>query len=459
MAYSGCIIGTLADQEAPEPLLKRTIELNQSCSGLALASNGVVEVLRTNAPAQLEDVMNCQFDLKDSNVIMWFGQSGTPYLDDDVQPYTVLTDKDEKPILVAFAEGDFTNYFKPGETRSNTFFFVKDFLMPEVSRLYGHLKGDLDELMKELCSDKMNAKLTPQFGDRGTLVLVAGNGEIACVAQNELLLGDTEWGWSSNHYGFGQSAETTPVVVETEKPVSKVAGLSMGKKPPTNSPSVPVIARQTKPEVPKTETTAATAATVWGLAPEKLKSKAEFGSFHGTYSQDKLKDPTVRQTFRVKPEMLQQFKARGGVITADPSLKIADTKPATPVPKLEAPVMTPKELDDLNKTFITTLDTNELKVVAPDKIPDINSELPTFTDIMKLEKLEQTFNWAFPKIYELCTLHPRAAGMLILEYRQAYAATLVEDEGAEEELETQAVTSAATGTRTRTLSMGGKKSG
>lgn len=460
----------------PEPLLKRTTQLFTSCWGMALVNEGVIDVRRENSPPNFDELAEMQNTLKDEDFILFFGQGGTKFHDDDVQPFDIITVKAADGIedvkLVMFADGDFTAHFKEGTTHPNEFLFTKAYLIPKLNRALGHVNGDVAELVKEIVDPASYMEYAGHFGERGNLVFMAAQpkDQINLIKKPGIaddptcIVGD--WGYASKAMDMnvkvlpeGGTAMTETKPVTNARPASKLGG-----KPPVASvPAVPnktdtktgTVLQNTVTEPDKSATTASqhTSSEVWMKPPEKLKADGELKSWFGAYAVKPVKqiDIKARPAVLIKPDKVSQCKERGGIVVQMGN-KTATAAPAAPVPPQFSPVMSAKELEDLS-TWKQTLDANALRIVDPQDIPGIEDEHPTFTDLNKLESLDYLHGLSEEAIYDLTRTAPKAAMLLIVELRAARA-MLTETEEIVPDAPAKAT---GTDSRATVMSFGGKK--
>jgi hypothetical protein len=427
--FSGVVVVVEAGQVPPKDYIQKIAELHNSCASIAMADEGELLIRRdpTPIPVDGEDgIMDVLEKNKNNNRILQLGK-GT-FHEDDLQPYVILEDKDKNPLLVAFLEGDFTPFHKEGGTHPNEFYFVHELLRPKIQRLFGHLNGDMAKLLAEIKDTSKEYDIG--FGNRGSLLLLANIEH----ALNPMLISkaadskEFTWGMTTKTCGYGEFPNKT----ESAKTENAFTPNKLGSKPPTNT-SVPTVIQNQTVNTPKTETTAAQVAEVWGRPPDRLKSKGERSSWYKTYAvkfpQNFLYSPAP--TVLIKPEMVDQFRSRAGVVMPNPTTPVADTKPLSQ-PKPVMPIADAKELEDF-KVWQNTLDSNALKVTDPDKIPEQEIDAPTFTDHLGVEGLENTYGLNFNALYDLCKVSPKLGALAIMEFRAAYAAATAAEEPAQEQ--------------------------
>lgn len=133
--------------------------------------------------------------------------------------------------------------------------------------------------------------------------------------------------------------------------------------------------------------------------------------------------------------------------------QVADTKPVEPekqsIPD-DMPVLTAQDKQQLMTQFIKSaeiqklLDQSSMEVLNPRSLQNMEKKYPSFAEDMGLDGLEKTFNWPFAKLFELCTLWPKAAAILLADYRLAYLKTLAAEEKAQVTTPTENAPPAAT---------------
>lgn len=224
MSLSGTIIVKKKGFEVPLDFLKLALSNNKTCSGFALiskhkAEDAVEQLLgqSRNEPSDLDKITKLQSQFKDKNLVMYFGSSNTALAKGAAPPYPVLLDKDGKPLILAFLDGDCSQFHQADSSNPDIFFAVQKDLKPRMQEWYEDADGDLTKVVEKLTkSATKRADLERLFKGKGALCLYTRDDEIKffhSVAKNDYQ--DFEWGSASNTYGWKVKG-VTPVSPEKE---------------------------------------------------------------------------------------------------------------------------------------------------------------------------------------------------------------------------------------------------
>lgn len=482
--FSSVIVYKAAGQQVPEQYLKKVLDLNKSCYAYASADkeNGVVALCNEPAEATLENIMELQFENKAEDLCMQFGNSqGQPVQPEDLQPFVLISD-DGSPVLVAFLEGDFTGHHKTGSSHTNEYHFVNNFLLDQIGNIYEKADSDLAKTVSFFEDEKNQPQFTNEFGERGMLLLLSSTGDMQAVAKGNDAR-QFDWGFTSNGYGMFDGEYP---VKEPEVPVSEPAKAAKpnkfaNKKLSETAPSSPLPQQKTAVPVtpPKTDTAVGNVVTlkpgteVWGRAPEGLTKKEDRKHFFNKFAfkWDDVKQSYLnKQTiFQIKPEMADQFVQRLGVICdkpgATPATTVAKepTKTTTePVKATGSTVREPTQVLDVDElkwmkdSFLKSLDSNELIVQSPEKLPETEGKYSSFTNDLGIAGLQNTIGWKYTRFFSLAENCPKAAANLLMQFRMEWAKLHSEVEVLRLKQEAPKVTDTAP--RAKTMSLG-KKAG
>lgn len=127
---------------------------------------------------------------------------------DDVQPFTILSNDKGKPVLVAWLNGDFSNYKQEGQTESGEARCVKLDVIPLVTKAFKLGDNDLHKTIAEL-GDTTWAHIFANMmvGPEGSITLLAATGDTCSfLVEGETSSGEVNGCWVSNTYAEGQQA-------------------------------------------------------------------------------------------------------------------------------------------------------------------------------------------------------------------------------------------------------------
>jgi hypothetical protein len=229
-----CIVTRTPGFFVPDQFGGIVLEKNKLCMGAAMA--GIDDHLQVNH-SKFEPWDNIKIiqgeheetkDWKECVQIFQFCDF-EPKFEDDVPPFVLLRDAKDKPILVCFADGDFSSFAEPDGAHSGMYYMYSKQLLKPISTLGRLLKYDLKEIMKEITSDSLENVFSRTAGDCA-LVFLAANGD-SRIHTTTGTGKQFEWGYVSNNYGYEEGAY--PETKEEETPVTggllKSFGLTAAK--------------------------------------------------------------------------------------------------------------------------------------------------------------------------------------------------------------------------------------
>lgn len=480
--YNGAIIAMKAkNQTIPNAFWDKVLPEYGKVLGVSVVDGKSLLAL-PNIPKDniTKDALNgLQEKFKTASILFFMGDFEDGFQTDSVQPFTVLSDKENNPILSVFTEASFNNYKQEKGTHSPAFYAFNEFIIEEVKDAYEKCKGDLDALMGMIREDKrLRTKLQGALSPSGTMVFMANTSEIVKVFTGED--GEPEdfsFGWATQSCGYSEDKEE-----EEEKLVEAFSGK---KEEETKKPSVmdklfgPTKASAEPPPVPqeeKKEQVEAKPAEEEKVKEEEFEEiKIDLPSRNMSKNEKKdfwraelgfLPDNYLkRNSFTVKrypksgeligegDQKLVKGKAyksfydaavamanRNGVGDAGkdvaphhiPTTETAVKPPAADEPKAtvaEAPdiassisTLTDADRKAIAKEFLDgapvkkSLDNHANEIMDPEKMKTSLAKIKTFTDEMTI-KLIDTFKWDRDALMHLAKIKPEALVLLAHEYR------------------------------------------
>lgn len=197
---SGVIAIKNKGQLLPIDWLGKAVLAFPSAIGLAAETEGVIQVLRTNDPAQItvDTINNMQETFKDDIVTLYLNKTAGAIKPEDMQPYVLLENEDKTPALVAFLDGDFSLYRVANSPFSDEYHCVTTHLTPKILQLAQLCEGDLEKLLKNLDTDFMRKEFAGMWKDKGTITLLSDLGVAPMSFAVNPLKREYVYGWVSN---------------------------------------------------------------------------------------------------------------------------------------------------------------------------------------------------------------------------------------------------------------------
>ena len=249
---TGVLMGSNEGQSIPTPVLTKAGQLFPDYVGIAMLGNdGKFAISRGIKPDMAKAIASIE-EIQKENVgeklFVYFGKSPTGYLPDDLQPYVVLQDNKGEPLILAFAEGDYTPFTHDDSTKSREFFFIDELVRPTIDEAFA---GDLEALLKKLEGPLTRKNFMNAITGRGECLLLCANGSNPKFTKNAATFGrDYTWGWITNHMNMAAAKEAKPA--EEAKPAKGEFGSDFGKRTKPPAAAVPPLDKKIPP--PKTDT-------------------------------------------------------------------------------------------------------------------------------------------------------------------------------------------------------------
>lgn len=409
-AYSMSIVPIKPNATVPPALLLKLLSENRSALSFTVREGTSIDVEKFNEVDSVEDELKeWQGILEKTKAnyrtlcLMAFPEKFQPH---EVQPWTILKDSKDKPLLLLACEGDFPKFAKEGH--SEFFTLVNDHLGPKIEGLYKLLGNDPKKLMDHLRSKDFAADLDLLCGHRGVFEFMPAEGEPFAHGNNEIG-GEYDWGRASNIYGYTeavQEAGTAKPVAEPEKKRSKYADdtapavAPVAKPPAADPPARPI--EKVAAELPKKRRID---------VPRNLHGKRKKAFIRDALGT--LPDTWDSMTF-IEVDMETTVKSLADLNkTAVGPVKDMVAKEPTLIPVISGPQQA-AVVGFIKKH----LDGNSNRVENPLEIQKIESKLAVFTEVAGLTTgLDDLDSWPTSVMLAFVKEHPEAAWLAILEYR------------------------------------------
>ncbi len=447
MLKDGVILVSKKGSMIPEALLTKVMEKHSSFMSAAVVDkrkDGGYDIMSSvqREGVDMESVTEAQELFKDSDAVFFFGSADAEIADEDIQPFVLLTDKNEDALVVAFLDGNFDNYHQTGSAFSPAHFMANKYLAGKIGKMFKACEGDLDLLAAELNDPVTKMDFENTFIGRGVVTLMLANNEIITFQKNEFL-GEYPWGWTSNRYDYETAAPPATTIAEKVRHgIGKLRKVGSSEKPvQVTSSGADTSGLGTADSLEEKDESTSTVTVnepangeKWmGSPPPEFKSKNQKRNWYikneinGVVPQDYKKCPLVQVKTKeaatgVMPEAATTVKAP---ITGGGNGKIKDFRDMPKdqiktVPNVSqsepAPIMTASVREKLLKEFIPNLDMSSKQVPDPTKIQEIEKKCPNFGQQLGLS-LESVLSWSVDSYQKLAREFPDAAGILLSNLR------------------------------------------
>jgi hypothetical protein len=457
MAQSGVIVRRLADTFPPNEFWVKVMEENPTAWGAVVESevdgHKFLEI-NTGDGLDIEVIQATLTQFKDSNITFYFCNSEIAISDKDISPFILLATpaeddpEQEEPRLVAFIEGNFPGYVKEKSSRPPEYHLVNDVLMPKLDGLFEMVDQDIDKLMENLKKPFFNKEMLSYSVSRGTITLVSSSGVCLNYAQNDLAR-EFPWGWTSNHYGFGDAA---PQAELPKKKPSMFSGRStVREKAPTGTKVEPSTEKIAAAIVPKATATAISDFKGW-----KIKKESPGGHLSRSEVKDYYKSkigylpPGSEQkvavnvyvgpdnkvwTFSAMNKALGMQAAGLIALANNPKREVKDVQPdnvetqealaATtekPVSQEPLPIVSPKGREHMNTLRSTDkyrkmISEGAEAIADPKAVEGFETKFVDFAKAMGVKTMMEFACWDFPMMEQYCMTRPHDAAVMMDTFR------------------------------------------
>lgn len=415
--YSMSIVTVKPNETVPKALLIKLFSENRSAMGLVVRDGTSIDIERFTTMVSVEDEVEEMIGILDKTKKL-HRQINLHALPEkfeayEVQPWTILKDSKDKPILLVSCEGDFFKFAKKGQ--SEFFTLVNDHLGPKIEDLYKLLGNDPKKLMEYLRGKVFADDLALLHGERGVFEFMPAEGEPFAHGTNKIGL-EATWGRASNVYGYTEAVQEAGTA-EPEAP--KRSKYASDDPAPAKEPVV--IPPKADPPVTPIEKVAAE-------LPKKFRQEIP-RNLHGKRKKSYIRDLYLKHTgkedlpvdwdnmthFEVDmPTTVNSLADLGKTALAE----VKDMKGKAPVENAPIPVISGAEQAAVTAFIKKYLDGNSNRVENPLEIQKIEAKLPVFTEVAgQAEGLDFFDTIRSDILKNLVEERPQSAWLLILEYR------------------------------------------
>lgn len=374
------------------------------------------------------------------------------------QPFILLKNEQDQPVLIAMIEGDCDDWHDTnGQTDEAN--FVKSVLMPKIDDITDTLEGDISKIVKYLQKATVVQELLSKLGDRAVISFMANTGDAFSIEANTHRK-KFDWGeMSIEESAYPDKKTSVPEVKKEQSTADRLRELreKRGKLPDgvhaTNAT--------------KTQFVSGSNVERFNKEQQQAKSALKEDVDNATVLKDK------RETFLYPPpeacatrNTLQQWCNTGfGTCPQGYQLAVGHPEKAVPMPQSALnpkrakdpqyqqtspnvasssrddkdtgthhlatdavvgafPVVPAAEKADLQKTFIKTIDMKSTDILDPSTMKEIEVKSSTFFDQMGIT-FEEFCRWPATEITKFCA-NPKwltSVSLCIQSLRYANAVT------------------------------------
>lgn len=462
----GIIVERAANEELPKEFLEHMHKKFPSSWGYACVLDGKLQV-GSNLNVDVETIKDTLEACNDLTVTFHLGE-GVEHKDDP-QPFQILRNDDDTPLLVCFAEGDFEDYADAtGHTAE--YHFVTDWLTPHITSIYELSGKDLAKLETYLKSENFAKTLSKEYGDRGVITFVSPNGSGTLATNDEYT--EFKWGWASQSPGYKEYPDagkaTEPDALPADSIAARIAKRKAEKEQLKGSTALPDGVHKVPDKKP----------TAQAPLQEDIKNAAALAEENGSVLPDteifpdeymcstknllqqfynginghcpngyelavgapekaiglkfKNLNKKFRQDIQTMGDLKKKLEKRHGTLVRSTGKAPADGESkAKEVVVGGLPIIGPNELIKADK-FFKSLDLKSQEIMHPDHFDNIEEKYATFWDKYPDMTMEKTWEIEYKDIMRLCKEFPDTAALWLFNLRNFQAKVVVSQKKPEE---------------------------
>lgn len=445
--------------------LEKVYATKPTCVGAAVAfpTEGNIDIFVRAGEPNPETLNSVMEEFKNNPTIFYFGHMPSGFLEEDMQPFSLIRGQDgAKNLLAGFFVGEFNNFKQEKSAHTNAFFAAMKGVVPEMMQIFTHpIVGEDLEKFNNLLDNPTTAgaMLKHLGGSTGAIVMMSATGKVFKY-EHMPTAGDIEGGWASNIMEVAKTEKPPADGVLMKKdgeetPAERSARLKakfLAAKGQTNAPAPSTVPAETQPaqapvepekkeENPLPDTKPAEDdgfEVVEFKAPSHMQHKQQRKKFYeelwkehklpGQIPRDYNQSPVVKVR-RKKGAVVKSFGEIGKVVanggdTAIPTtvLKTDEYRPFSDDQAKNVIVvsvdMAKKAQEFLDEPGVKkAIDARSQLIADPKNWKDIEKEVPSFATLFKMGSLFDTQNWPPVVINELCRRFPDVATTMLLNWR------------------------------------------
>lgn len=255
MKHNAIIVIQKAGEEVTPAYLERVFKEYGTYMGVAAVDDkGKLAVSSVKGKPGIDLVKAVTAEYGKKTIVFSFGKADNAILDEDMQPFPVLKDKDGSTLMAAFLDGGFEGYSVVKSTHTDEYHAVLDFIRPKIEKIHRVANSGIPGLLTELADPLTNKEFQNAWSNRGNITLFCADAEPVTFQSNNIQQGKFNWGWTSHAMGYKEQtvvkSDAAPVVAD--KPLTmleKLQAKMRGEAPAeVKTPDVKVTAP------PKTDT-------------------------------------------------------------------------------------------------------------------------------------------------------------------------------------------------------------
>jgi len=460
MSHKGMIFCREAGKGVPTPLFEAILKKYPSCAGIGMILDGAMSAdLVSNVPVSA--LVKTIETYPDTGLMMYFGDYPTNFVEDDLQPFTVLKDKDET-IALAFIVGAFPGFMSRDQAHSEHYNFSLNHLTSTLAELWLSCEKDFDKFKGSLDLGLIRNSILAGAVMTSYVALMLKDGTVK-LYQKDGVVTKTSFGWVTDLCGVkeGEFPERKETPATPLKNKGGFARATANVAPP--QPTAPAIPTVTEPEIEeeeeeivlepgKTDTALPVErphgqlpqfcyrkpdGTVWFKPPAGVHGNA-LKKLYNAIPGKLPTDPSAHWKHH-RPDMQLSEKAmrRYGLVGKDlkdlgtqittkqeepivPKQSPAPTAP--PVDQPYQPIIGPGVIEKINATMkspkvLRYIDDFSNTIISPITLADSNKHVPDYAETFGVKSMLDTVRWSEQLLLEIGRTDLQALARFAVSWR------------------------------------------
>jgi hypothetical protein len=214
------------DNRAPDDYMEKVLKTYNTAWGVLTIDLPIAKgdsISAKDTPPSLKEIKDIREVCDDPAVPIayWFCKSDKPVHTDSMQPFIIVKDDAENPLVVALAAGEFKDYANDGAISGAAYYCI-EYLNAQFEDLMERASGDIEKLDVELSKKNIIKNLQNSLNDGDYLILALADekGSIHIISKSPL--NNFDWGFTSDSLGWEKQEETH---ITTDTKVEETTGL------------------------------------------------------------------------------------------------------------------------------------------------------------------------------------------------------------------------------------------
>ena len=421
----------------PEQLLEKLFFGKPTLVDCCVVDQGKFTFAHPDRADSIEEFKKIMEVFKDYAIMYFFGYDAE-YLTDDRQPFVLVRNSKDQPILAVSMQGDFSPYHDEKSAHTDEFHALNKYFRPKLQKIFSLCKEDVTQFLNELREEVMiNELSTKTFIGSGSVEVLAITGETFSFSNDDKRK-EFNWGFTTDTLGHDESEY--PIPEEAKGGLAEALSSLPGFKPKDKTEAPKAKPEPATKQVIKPSTVPAKVEDELMFPPAEIQAGTR-AEKRGWYSQI---FGFVPDNYKNSPGVLRSRLKQKGPIKAlsDIARNIPDTNAAPAAEKVDIPIIPDVKKKQIIGNFLESKTISKLLAdqtpFDPKTILEQEGKYPTFCESLGL-KLEDTFKWSLASKRELCRRWPDEAGILIQDLTRALLMAGMKPPWIEEEKDTSSL--------------------